>query len=224
MKFDERNKAIELRRQGVAVGEIACRLGVAKSSVSLWVRDVRLTKSQLKRLNANGHSVAAIEKRRMSRLANTKLRRDLISEHALLEAEKLVKDTLWCVGTALYWGEGGKTQNMVRIANSDPAVLKTMMKYFRIICLVPEHQFRGHIHTFAHCDEIQAVKYWSRITGIPPQQFFKTYKKQSSASKNKRDTLPMGTCQIYVHDTKLFFRIMAWVDFLKEFHLSNHKK
>jgi hypothetical protein len=105
---------------------------------------------------------------------------------------------------------------MVRIANSDPAVLTIIMKYFRVICEVPELQFRGHIHTFAHCDEKRAEKYWSDITGIPLKQFFKTYKKQSSASKNKRNTLPMGTCQVYVNNTQLFFRIMAWVEYLKK--------
>lgn len=215
MKTSEQNKAVELRKQGVAMGEIAQRLGVSKSSVSLWVRDVKLTPAQLNKLNSNGHSVDAIEKRRMSRLAGTKARRVVITDKALLEAEKLVKDTLWCVGTSLYWGEGGKTQNMVRLANSDPAVLAIIMKYFRITCAVPEHQFRGHIHTFAHCDEKKAERYWSDITGIPLKQFFKTYKKQSSASKDKRHTLPMGTCQVYVHDTQLFFRIMAWIEYLK---------
>jgi transposase-like protein len=216
MKVTEQNRAVELRKQGVAMGEIAQRLGVAKSSVSLWVRDVKLTSTQLNKLNRNGHSIDAIEKRRASRLAGTKARRDVITEEALVEAEKLVKDSLWCVGTALYWGEGGKTQNMVRIANSDPAVLTIIMKYFRVICEVPELQFRGHIHTFAHCDEKRAEKYWSDITGIPLKQFFKTYKKQSSASKNKRNTLPMGTCQVYVNNTQLFFRIMAWVEYLKK--------
>ena len=215
MKTSEQNKAVELRKQGVAMGEIAQRLGVSKSSVSLWVRDVKLTPAQLNKLNSNGHSVDAIEKRRMSRLAGTKARRVFITEKALIEAEKLVKDTLWCVGTSLYWGEGCKTQNMVRLANSDPAVLVIIMKYFRITCAVPEHQFRGHIHTFAHCDEKKAERYWSDVTGIPLKQFFKTYKKQSSASKNKRHTLPMGTCQVYVHDTQLFFRIMAWIEYLK---------
>jgi transposase-like protein len=216
MKLTEQNKAVELRKQGVAMGEIAQRLGVAKSSVSLWVRDVKLTTSQLSKLNRNGHSIEAIEKRRTSRLAGTKAKRDVITEQALLEAEKMMNDALWCVGTSLYWGEGGKTQNMVRLANSDPAVLSVVMRYFRITCAVPEHQFRGHIHTFAHCDEKKAERYWSDITGIPLKHFFKTYKKQSSASKSKRETLPMGTCQVYVHDTKLFFRIMAWIEYLKK--------
>src|SRR5512132_3050872 len=39
-KLAERQQACQLRRAGLPLAEIAGRLGVAKSSVSLWVRDV----------------------------------------------------------------------------------------------------------------------------------------------------------------------------------------
>jgi transposase len=39
-KLAERQQARQLRRTGLPLAEIAGRLGVSKSSVSLWVRDV----------------------------------------------------------------------------------------------------------------------------------------------------------------------------------------
>ena len=39
-KVVERRQARRLRRTGLPLGEIAARVGVSKSSVSLWVRDV----------------------------------------------------------------------------------------------------------------------------------------------------------------------------------------
>ena len=39
-KLAERQQARQLRRTGLPLAEIAARLGVSKSSVSLWVRDV----------------------------------------------------------------------------------------------------------------------------------------------------------------------------------------
>jgi hypothetical protein len=125
---------------------------------------------------------------------------------------------LWLVGIALYWGEGGKTnRGMARISNSDPAVIQIMMRFFREICQVPEAKFRGHIHTFSHRNVKTAEAYWSEISGIPTKQFYKSYIKQSVASKNKRDTLPYGTFQIYVCDTKLFYKIIGWIERIKEF-------
>jgi len=197
------------------MGEIAHTLGVAKSSVSYWVRDVALSKSQRKQLNKNSHSVDAIEKRRLSRLANTQKRRNIIMADAMKEVDVFVKNPLWCVGVALYWGEGGKTQTTTRLSNSDPAVITVIMRFFREVCLVPEEKFRGHVHTFAHQNADKAVRYWSEISGIPKNQFFKTYVKKSSASKHKRNTLPNGTLQVYAHDTIVFFRIMGWIEALK---------
>ncbi len=216
MKQEEQFRAVQLRKQGMAMGDIAKELGVAKSSVSYWVRDIRLTEGQRQRLNKNGHSVAAIEKRREARLRNTAQRRAVITERAWQVAEQLVHDPLWCVAVAMYWGEGGKTQNMVRIANSDPAVISLMMRFFREVCKVDEAKFRGHIHAFAHSDVSDLKRYWESVSGISADRFYKTYQKPSAASKGKRAGLPKGTFQIYVHDTDLFFTLMTWIDFLQQ--------
>jgi hypothetical protein len=51
MKTRERDLARRLRREdGAAINEIASRLRVSKSSVSLWVRDIELTPAQQKAL------------------------------------------------------------------------------------------------------------------------------------------------------------------------------
>lgn len=42
----ERAEARRLRAEGMSVRDIAARLGVAKASVSVWVRDVALTDAQ----------------------------------------------------------------------------------------------------------------------------------------------------------------------------------
>ena len=200
------------------MGEIALTLGVAKSSVSLWVRDVPLTTIQRAKLNKNGHSIDAIEKRRSSRIGKTKLRREAWIDQAMLEAPLLAKNTDWCLGVALYWGEGGKTQQTARISNSDPAVIKTIMHFFRQTCQIPDEKFHGQIHIFEHSDVKKSESYWSTVSQIPTEHFFKTYIKQSSTSLDKRHTLPYGTFQIYVHDTSFFYRMMGWLEYLKKLH------
>lgn len=41
-----REQALELRRQGMSMRDIASTLHVSKGSVSLWVRDIVLTQEQ----------------------------------------------------------------------------------------------------------------------------------------------------------------------------------
>ncbi len=47
-KWRERQRAYTLRAEGKSLNEIKCKLGVSKSSASLWVRGVKLTAKQLK--------------------------------------------------------------------------------------------------------------------------------------------------------------------------------
>jgi transposase-like protein len=218
MKVKEKNKAITLRQKGVSMGEIARILNVAKSSVSYWVRDIKLTESQLNTLNKNGHSTESIEKRRTSRIANTQRKREEIMSEAAKEVRHLQLDPLWSIGVALYWGEGGKTQQTARLSNSDPAVIKVMMRFFDRYSAVSREKYRGHVHTFSHRNVDEAIQYWSNISGIPKDKFFRTYVKQSSASKKKRETLPYGTVQIYLHDSVFFFRLMGWIRGVKKQH------
>ncbi len=110
----------------------------------------------------------------------------------------------------LYWAEGGKTQRLVRFSNADPEMIKIMMTFFRKICLVPEVKFRGYIHIHPHLKHEEAEKYWSAVSKIPLEQFFKTYRKPNKSSQNKKDSLIYGTFDIYVLDTELFLKITGW--------------
>ena len=217
MKRDERDKARDLRKEGFSLGHIAKELGVSKASVSLWVRDIVLSEEQRKGLTGNGYSVSAVEKRRVNRIANTQKRHRSVIDLAKEAVPTLTKHELLLVGAALYWGEGGKTnRGMARVANSDPNIIKIMMKFFMEICEVKPEKFRGHVHTFSHLNAEEAEIYWSGISGIPRSQFYKTYSKPSIASKGKKDSLPYGTFQIYVCDTTVFLTIKGWIERLAE--------
>ncbi len=216
MKTLEKKKAIVLRKQGESIKDIAKALGVAKSSISVWVRDVQLTKKQLSELSRGGFSKDVIEKRRTTRLSNEQIKRESIMHLAGKDITKISKYELRLIGLCLYWGEGGKTnQGIARVSNSDPVVIKVMMRFFREISLVEEKKFRGHIHTYSHLNAKVAEKYWSEVSGIPCKQFYKTYIKKSISSLGKRDKLPYGTFDIYVCDTKLFLGIMGQIQKIK---------
>ena len=207
MKLYEKNQSIELRRKGLSIKKIASRLNVSKSSVSLWVRDVSITKSQRSKLDKYPHTIVAVEKRRLSRLKNESIKRESVIISAQKEIGTIALRELWLMGVMLYWAEGGKTQRTVRFSNGDPEMIKIMMKFFRIICKVPEAKFRGYIHIHDHLDHKKAKLYWSSISGIPTDQFFKTYLVKDKVRKSDRNSLPNGVMDVYVLDTHLFLLI-----------------
>ncbi|PIR85040.1 hypothetical protein COU15_03060 [Candidatus Kaiserbacteria bacterium CG10_big_fil_rev_8_21_14_0_10_45_20] len=220
MKVDEKKKAILLRKKGESIKEIARVLGVSKGSVSLWVRDILLTKQQRSILTARGFSKDAIEKRRLNRIGKTDKRHAIVFDAAKDSIQEISSRELWLIAVALYWGEGGKTRKgLVRISNSDPDLLRMIMRFFREVEGVPEEKFRCHVHTFSHLNAKKAEKYWSQITHIPLTRFYKTYVKQSTATQQKRDTTPYGTAQIYICDTALYLKMMGWIGRLRELSL-----
>ncbi len=217
MKIEGRNISRKLRMKGYSINQISRDTGYSKSSVSLWTRDIVLTSEQRSRLSEKGRSVESIERRRMSRLKNENTKRRLVIDLAKSDYSSISKEELKIIGTILYLGEGAKTKkNVVSVANSDPAVILIMLRFFREICGTLEKKFRLQIHTHEHSDIKEVERYWSRITKIPTSQFYKTYVKASSASLNKRHTLKFGTVDLSINDTTTLLKILGWIEKIKE--------
>ncbi|MEK7185530.1 MAG: helix-turn-helix domain-containing protein [Patescibacteria group bacterium] len=217
MKNLEKQKAVALRQKGESVKHIAKTLGVSKGSVSLWVRNVELTRKQIAKLKDNSHTTVSIEKRRVARLKNESQKRQFFIDRAKKDIKKISRNDLMLIGTALYWAEGRKRgKRILGFSNSDPSMIKIMMKFFRTICKVKENRFRGHIHTHSHLNAKTAEKFWSEVSKIPLDQFHKTYFKPSKSSAGKMDGLPYGTFDIYVYDVALFLKVQGWTEKIKE--------
>ena len=218
MRAKERTNARLLREQGYSVREIAKKINCAKSSVSGWVRDIPLTGKQIQRLKSNqdkGRAKAANHPN-SPKQTQARIRNGIIKFWAKDMPGRCSVDLLKIVGSALYWAEGYKVSlNVVNFSNSDPYMISIMMRFFRIVCKVPEKKFRGAVHMHSSLDRSKAERFWSLTSGIPIAQFHKTQFGISRASKHKRKTLPFGTFAIIVCDTSIRCRIEGWIQGIK---------
>src|ERR1700761_2046470 len=103
-KDDLREKARELRTQGLSYNEIVARLGVSKSSVSLWVRDIPCPERF-----AYVHSERRLEGLRKFNEART-ARHAAESATAAAEIGGLTDRELLIAGAIAYWCEGAKSK------------------------------------------------------------------------------------------------------------------
>jgi len=103
MKKEASIKAAQMRKEGLSINEIASQLQVAKSSVSLWVRSIRLKLGQIKALEHKYKGFEAIEKRRSSRLHNEEAKRQLVIDAAVAQVKPLTDRELFISGVMLYW-------------------------------------------------------------------------------------------------------------------------
>ena len=214
MKAKERRKARELRHHGLSVGHIAELIRCSKSSVSKWVRDISLTTEQIEKLKSNqdkGRAKAASHPNSAKQVWQ-RIRDNIIESSANEISLNCNSYTLKIAGSMLYWAEGYKSsRNMISFTNSDPVMIRLMMKFFREICKVPEPKFRGCVHIHPHLDGGKAMRFWSKEAGIPLKQFHKLQTAVSKASKNKKDTLPLGTFKIIISDVRLQSKVKGWI-------------
>ncbi|MBU1255434.1 hypothetical protein KKE74_01450 [Patescibacteria group bacterium] len=219
-KFKEKIKAEELRKQGQSIKEIAKKLKVSKGSVSLWCRDIKLTKKQIKKLEQRmikgGHKgrlkgAKVMKERRLERIK-------CLKKEALKEIGSINKRDLFVIGIGLYWGEGSKTDNKISFHNSDPMIIKFIMRWFKECFQLPKERFTAYvIINEIHKNRLDKVeKYWSKITKIPSNQFRKTV---LTRVKNKKVYANFnnhyGTLVVRITKSSgLFYKIQGYIDSL----------
>jgi transcriptional regulator with XRE-family HTH domain len=200
MKTAERELARRLRReQGLSVNDLARVVGVSKSSISLWVRDIELTPEQHAALRlagvAGGRASAerALEKRLAAQgRGRTAVRRGLLTHAA---------------GCMLFWAEGSRSRHSVIFTNSDPAMVAFFRRFLSESLGVPDEKVRVTCNLFAdHVDrQAQIEAYWLSLLGLPRSALCRSTVNRYSkyTQKKRRNKLPYGTCRLAVHDTKL---------------------
>ncbi|MBU3964167.1 hypothetical protein KJ562_00305 [Patescibacteria group bacterium] len=204
-----RENAIKLRRLGWAYSEIQKKVPVHKITLSKWCRDIELTSRQIK-----SHGGRYANRLKGAKANCLKRQKEIIriQKKAENEIHILTPYELKIAGAALYWGEGNKSHGLA-FSNSDPELVKFMMKWFQETCEVPNKKIRAYLYLHTGQNEKKMQKYWSRVTNIPLNQFNKTIlKKEGSASRKYSQDKYKGTIKIQVLNENLKHRILSWIE------------
>jgi len=211
MRFAEKQRARELRGQGWSYNDILREVGVSKSTLSLWLRDIPLTDEQI----ADLASKFRAGREKFSR--SMRLRRDTRWEEYYKEAEEeytlLSQNPEFMFGLALYIGEGSKTkQNNLCLANCDPRVIQKAMDFFLQIG-IPYQSFRCAVHLHPGLSVKIAEEYWRSITNLSVEQFQKTTEAVSRASSGSKGNIQVyGTCHIKASHTEIRQKLSRWME------------
>jgi hypothetical protein len=212
MHSELKKKVRTLRLSGKSVREIERELNVARSNVSLWVRDIILSEEQLKDLAGRSHSLITIERRRTSRLKNESARRAPFLREGIEEIKQTQSIDLMMLALGIYMGEGAKTsRGTIALSNTDPRIIQIFVKFLLEKFRILPRQLRAQVGLHSHLSASQAEAYWSSVSGIPKKSFVKTVIQHNRKSKGERDKLPYGTLTIYLHDTKRRIMLEGWI-------------
>ena len=182
MESVAKTKALALRKQGYSLKEIASQFSIAKSTASVWVSEVPISKSGYNRLRertekalAKAHKTIA-ERNNKERLIFAKENYELVNKILPLN-----KDTAKLFTALLYWCEGAKCMdNLLKFANSDPSLVKFFLACLRMGFSIKQERLKCIIHLHKYHDISKQTKFWSKVTGIPISQFNRPYLKPNS--------------------------------------------
>lgn len=212
-KLEEKQKAIALRKQGLSYGEILKQVKVSKDTISRWCRDVKLTKKQLERLylnrktgNLKGSIIAAKNKQRRRVEETARLMKEGISEIG-----KLTKRDFFISGLMLYCGEGNKTDGSIGFSNSDPDLMKFMVRWFRKFCKPGEGKLKAHLYLHDNLSEKGSKRFWSDLLDIPLWDFYKTYIVQNNPNRFRKVKNKYGVLQVGFASVKMHRKLMGWI-------------
>jgi transposase-like protein len=203
MKVDERLAARRMRAdRGLAMREIAERLGVAVSSVSQWTRDIELTASQLEGLRSSNRLVMAQRAGSEANRRAARLQRLNAQEHGRTLARR--GDPLHLAGCMLFWAEGSKTRNSVDFTNSDPEMMVKFLHFLRSCYGVCDERVRLDLNCYLGngLGLVEIEDWWLNALQLPRKCLrSRRLNANSRASKLKRRTLPYGTARLSVGST-----------------------
>ena len=190
-KDDLHAKARRLREQGYDYNRIAAELGVSKSSVSLWVRDLprpaRLSYAECRQRAAEGARRYWETERRVR-----EAKREAVRASAAADIGSLTQRELLIAGAIAYWCEGSKSkpynrQDRVMFVNSDPGLITFFLRFLEAAG-VDRAQVRYRVFIHETADVERAERFWLGVTGADPAQFHTPTLKRHNPKTVRRNT------------------------------------
>ena len=208
---DKRTEARRLRQElGLSINQICKQIGAAKSSVSVWVRDIQLTPEQKAELERQHYAYRAQVN---GGATNARKFRDLrrqYQEEGRIKARE--RDPLHIAGCMLYWAEGRKNKNSLALTNSDPDMLQFFTQFLVNSLQIDRSLIRIYINCYIN-NGISAVDiehYWLNLLELPPENLRKTIiNNQPKSSQQKGRKLMYGVCSVFVSNTRLVQHIFG---------------
>ena len=212
----DKEEALRLRKLGKSYREIKESLHIPKSTISDWLHKVGWSEKIKRMLQQKAKKESTVRLRALDKIRGERLAR--IYQEAREEAKKEFESLKWyplfILGIAIYWGEGEKTtRHLVRIANTDPLMIKCFVAFLVKVCGVTPHKIRAWLLLYPDLQDKTCKDFWISHAGLMRDNFTKSVMIHGK-EKNKR--LEYGVCSVAVSSTYLKEKMKVWLALMPE--------
>ena len=210
MKIKEREEARLLRKeQGLSIKQIAKKLSVSVSSVSLWVRNIELTDEQTQNLIA--YRYLSINKINGSKSNHEKWKKIRLQYQEQGKEDAKQNDIEHLKGCMLYWAEGTKKKNSVVLTNTDANMMKFFVNFLKNFFQVKKEDFDISFNCYLSngltLEDIE--NYWLSLLDLPKSCLRKSTTKYCDGPIHSNNGHNYGVCRVGIHKTEIAQRIFG---------------
>ncbi len=209
-----RSEAVRLRcEERLSYSAIKKRLGVAKSTLSYWLKEYHLSDSELLTLRRNGWSKgeASREKyRRTMRLIKSEKEQKVYNKY-IKSLSRLSDKALFIAGLMLYSAEGDKKNHTrIVIANTDIDIILFFTNWAIKYLGIKKEVIKIQLHLYEDMDIEEEKKYWVDGLKMDARQLYKVQIRVSQKSSfTYSESYRHGTCSLYILSVEKKMEVMA---------------
>lgn len=204
-------QAVQFRKRGFTLEEIAKICDVSKSTVSKWLKNKafsdNITKSNQRRARQeNGKRLKLVNK---ARTTERQKRYKEAERSALTEYKHYKSNPLFIAGLMLYQSNGDVSDSQtIRFSSTKQLLHKIFVSFSREFLGVEVSDLRFQLVLSKKHSEEACMRSWKRVIGLPYSQFHKTqYLKNNSTKK----PLHSGVGNTIIGSTVLKRKLLVWL-------------
>lgn len=226
-RLEDRNKAIELRRQGHSYKEIQTLVRVSKGLLSMWLSDLKLSPDEEKRLHAK------LQERKNRGKLNSKIlnhSRRLDRERRIAkEGEQMFKkwknNPAFLMGVMLFWTQGAQASPDFNFMSKDTDMIFIMNAWIQNYLDVGKEHVKVRIFLPEGPQTHGITGFWAKNLGIS-EDLIKVSREKSRKIATKTDPFNKGCVRLTVFGVRYKRLMSIWQKLVIDSHgkaLVSHK-
>lgn len=218
-RLSDKNKAIELRKEGRTYAEIQQIIPVSRGLLSFWFENLAFSRDEKERIalqivkrHRDGVLKSIAHNRRL------KLNREIVAYEA---AKKIFQerrsDYQFLMGISLYWAHGATSQGAFQFVNSDADMALFMYKWIQKYLALDNSKIKIRFY----CHKVPGYEnlhlFWMGKLGVTSTQIsrtvYKAKKRQVKKNPDYKGSIGLSVTSIYI------LRLMkAWQKLLIQYY------
>lgn len=218
-RLEDKNKAIELRRQGLSYKEIQAIVPVSKGLLSGWFEHLVLTPEEEKRLKIK------IEERKKRGVMNSKIlnqtrmleRERNVLKEAQVSFKKWKQDPLFIIGSTLFWSGGVKSSKNFDISSKDTDFIFFMYTWIQKYLQVSKEIIRINLFLYENQNSSGIKSFWTKNLGIK-EDSIKVILQKGKIEAGANDQYNKGCIRLYITRVRYGSLMKAWQKLLVDYY------